>query len=87
MGQGPLTSLSMILAEELDCDWKNVNGVFAPVDPTVYGALQSVVGSQSIRTLWNPMRTIGATGRAMLVEAAAQKWGVPATQVRTESGF
>jgi isoquinoline 1-oxidoreductase beta subunit len=87
MGQGPLTSLSMILAEELDCDWKNVNAVFAPVDPSVYGALQSVVGSQSIRTLWTPMRLIGATGRAMLVDAAAQKWGVPATQVRTESGF
>ncbi len=87
MGQGPLTSLSMILAEELDCDWKNVSGVFAPVDPSVYGALQSVVGSQSIRTLWTPMRTIGATGRAMLVEAAAQKWGVAPAQVRTESGF
>lgn len=87
MGQGPLTSLSMILAEELDCDWKNVNAVFAPVDPSVYGALQSVVGSQSIRTLWTPMRLIGATGRAMLVDAAAQKWGVPATQVRTDSGF
>lgn len=87
LGQGPLTSLSMILAEELDCDWKNVSAVFAPIDPSVYGALQSVVGSQSIRTLWNPMRTIGATGRAMLVQAAAQKWGVPATQVRTDSGF
>jgi len=87
MGQGPLTSLSMILAEELDCDWKNVNAMFAPVDPTVYGALQSVVGSQSIRTLWTPMRIIGATGRAMLGEAAAQKWGVPASQVRTDSGF
>jgi isoquinoline 1-oxidoreductase subunit beta len=87
LGQGPLTSLSMILAEELDCDWKNVSAVFAPVDPSVYGALQSVVGSQSIRTLWNPMRTIGATGRAMLVQAAAQKWGVPTTQVRTDSGF
>ena len=87
MGQGPLTALSMILAEELDADWKNVNAVFAPVDPSVYGAMQSVVGSQSIRTLWTPMRIIGATGRAMLVEAAAQKWGVPATQIRTDSGF
>jgi isoquinoline 1-oxidoreductase subunit beta len=87
MGQGPLTSLSMILAEELDCDWKNVSAVQAQVDPSVYGANQSVVGSQSIRTLWTPMRLIGATGRAMLVDAAAQKWGVPATQIRTDSGF
>ncbi|HEV2198744.1 MAG TPA: xanthine dehydrogenase family protein molybdopterin-binding subunit [Bryobacteraceae bacterium] len=87
MGQGPYTAIPMILAEELDCDWKNVSVVFAPVDPSVYGALQSVVGSQSIRTLWTPMRIIGATARAMLVEAAAQKWGVPATQVRTDAGF
>ena len=87
MGQGPLTSLSMILAEELDCDWKYVGAVEAPVDPSVYGANQSVVGSQSIRTLWTPMRIIGATGRAMLIEAAALRWGVPPEQVKTDTGF
>jgi isoquinoline 1-oxidoreductase beta subunit len=87
MGQGPMTSLSMILAEELDCDWKNVSAVQAQVDPSVYGANQSVVGSQSIRTLWTPMRQIGATGRAMLINAAAQKWGVAPELIRTDSGF
>ena len=87
MGQGPYTSLAMILAEELDCDWSKVRSEFAPVDPSAYGALQGVVGSQSTRTLWTTMRTIGATSRAMLVQAAAQKWNVPATQVRTDAGF
>jgi len=87
MGQGTVTSLSQILAEELDCDWKKVRTEFAPVDPAAYGALQGVVGSQSVRTLWTPLRTVGATARAMLMEAAAQKWGVPATQIRTENGF
>jgi len=87
MGQGTVTSLSQILAEELDCDWKKVRTEFAPVDPASYGPLQGVVGSQSVRTLWTPLRTVGATGRAMLVDAAAQKWGVPAAQIRTENGF
>jgi isoquinoline 1-oxidoreductase beta subunit len=87
MGQGTVTSLSQVLAEELDADWKNVRTEFAPVDPALYGPVQGVVGSQSIRTLWTPLRTVGATGRAMLIEAAAQKWGVPASQIRTENGF
>src|ERR1700730_405940 len=86
MGQGPITSLSQILAEELDVDWSKVGTEFAPVDPSLYG-FQGVVGSQSIRTLWKPLRQVGATGRAMLVEAAAQQWDVPASQLRTENGF
>src|ERR1700675_2888034 len=86
MGQGPLTSLSQILAEELDVDWSKVRTESAPVDPALYGS-QGVVGSQSIRTLWKPLRQVAATGRAMLVEAAAQKWAVQASQLRTENGF
>jgi len=86
MGQGPITSLSQILADELDADWTKVRAELAPVDPALYG-FQGVVGSMSIRTLWKPLRQVGATGRAMLVEAAAQKWGVPPSQLRTESGF
>jgi isoquinoline 1-oxidoreductase subunit beta len=87
MGQGPVTSLSQILADELDADWTKVRTEFAPVNPALYGAVQNVVGSMSIRTLWTPLRKVGANGRAMLVEAAAQKWGVPAAGLRTESGF
>src|SRR5271163_2594710 len=48
MGQGPMTSLSQLLAEELDCDWKQVRTEFAPVDPA-YGPLQGTFGSMSIR--------------------------------------
>jgi isoquinoline 1-oxidoreductase beta subunit len=86
MGQGTITSLSQLLAEELDCDWKNVRTEFAPVDPALYGQ-QGVYGSQSIRTTWNPLRQAGATGRAMLIEAAAQQWKADKTALRTDAGF
>jgi len=85
MGQGPLTSLSQLLAEELDCDWKQIRTVFAPVDPA-YGPLQGTFGSMSIRTCWDPMRKAGASARDMLLEAAAQRWGVAKSQLRTENG-
>jgi len=85
MGQGPMTSVSQILAEELECDWKKVRTEFAPVDPKLYGALQGTFGSMSIRTGWDPMRKAGATAREMLVQAAAQKWGVDKSQCRAEN--
>ena len=85
MGQGPQTSLSQLLAEELDCDWKQVRTEFAPVDPA-YGPLQGTFGSMSIRTCWDPLRKAGASARDMLLEAAAQKWGVAKSQLRTEKG-
>jgi isoquinoline 1-oxidoreductase subunit beta len=87
MGQGSVTSVSQILAEELDCDWARIKTEFAPVDPASYGPVQGVVGSMTIRTLWTPLRIVGATGRAMLIQAAAQQWGVDAAQCRTEKGF
>ncbi len=86
MGQGTVTSLSMLLAEELDCDWTKVRTGFAPVDPALYG-MQGVFGSASIRTLWNPLRQAGAAGRAMLMQAAAAKWGAEPGELRTENGF
>jgi len=85
MGQGPMTSLSQLLAEELDCDWKQVRTVFAPVDPA-YGPLQGTFGSMSIRTCWGPVRQAGASARDMLLDAAAQKWSVAKSQLRTENG-
>ena len=85
MGQGTVTSLSMLLAEELDCDWEKIRTQFAPVDP-IYGN-QGVYGSSSIRSTWMPMRTVGATARAMLLEAAAQKWGVDKSKLGTDSGY
>ena len=61
MGQGTVTSLAMLLAEELECDWKKVRTEFPPVNPALYGPNQGVVGSASIRTSWVPLRTAGAT--------------------------
>ena len=86
MGQGPVTSLSQLLGEELDCDWKQIRTEFAPVDPA-YGPLQGTFGSMSIRTCWDPLRKAGASARDMLLDAAAQKWGVAKALLRTDKGF
>jgi isoquinoline 1-oxidoreductase subunit beta len=90
LGQGSITSLSMLLAEELECDWSRIRTEFAKVDPANYGVfgspvLQGVFGSLSIRTSWDPLRKAGATAREMLVAAAAQKWGVDRSQCRAEN--
>jgi isoquinoline 1-oxidoreductase beta subunit len=85
MGQGTVTSLSQLLAEELECDWGNFRTEFPPVEK-VFG-FQGVVGSQSIRTSWDPLRKAGATAREMLVLAAAQTWNVDKSNCRAESGF
>lgn len=86
MGQGPTTACSQLLAEELECDWSNVRMQIAPVDPSSYGH-QTTVGSQAIRSTWEPLRRAGAEAREMLIEAAAQKWGVEKSQCRAENGF
>lgn len=86
MGQGPTTACSQMLAEELECDWAKVRMEIAPVDPASYGH-QTTVGSQAIRSTWEPLRKAGAEAREMLVEAAAQKWGVNKSQCRAENGF
>jgi isoquinoline 1-oxidoreductase subunit beta len=85
MGQGTLTSLSQLLADELDCDWGKFRTEFPPVDPAF--GFQGVVGSQSIRTSWIPLRKAGAAARDMLVDAAAQSWNVDKAKCRTEHGF
>ena len=85
MGQGTVTSLSQLLAEELDCDWKKVRTEFPGLDPAF--GLQGVFGSQSIRTGWTPLRTAGAQARAMLVEAAAQRWNIDKSQCRVSNGI
>jgi isoquinoline 1-oxidoreductase beta subunit len=81
MGQGPRTSLAMILAEELDADWAHVKIEQADLD-SKFGD-QTTGGSQSIRSSWDPLRQAGATVRAMLVTAAAKDWNVPASECTT----
>jgi isoquinoline 1-oxidoreductase subunit beta len=86
MGQGPTTACSQLLAEELECDWSKVRMEVAPVDPASFGH-QTTVGSQAIRSSWEPMRRAGAEAREMLIQAAAQKWGVDKSKCRAENGF
>ena len=85
MGQGTVTSLSMLLAEELECDWSKIRTEFPGVS-TEYGPYQGVFGSQSIRTSWMTLRRAGATAREMLIQAAAQQWNVDKSRCRAENG-
>src|ERR1019366_3641091 len=85
MGQGTVTSLAMLLAEELECDWKQIRTEFPGVD-SAYGGFQGVGGSQSIRSCYGSLREAGAVAREMLVQAAAQQWGVEKRSCRAKKG-
>ncbi len=86
IGQNVKTSMPMIVAEELDVDWKNVIVEQAPLNTGVFDR-QVAGGSQSIRQSWKGLRTVGATARMMLMEAAAVAWQVPVEEVTTEAGI
>jgi isoquinoline 1-oxidoreductase beta subunit len=87
MGQGVLTAIPMLLAEELDADWSRVGVEQAPVDKAyanpMFG-MQATGGSTTVRAHWEPLRKAGAAAREMLVAAAAAQWQVDPASLRTE---
>ena len=83
MGQGVRTSLPMILAEELEADWKQI-AIEQAGASTLYGD-QTTGGSASVRTTWDPMRKAGAAAREMLISTAALEWGVPRSGCKAEN--
>ena len=90
MGQGTTTGIPTILAEELDADWAQVKVEFAPFNPEKYNNLlfgaQGTGGSTAIANSYKQLREAGAAARALLVEAAAQSWNVPAGEITVENG-
>lgn len=85
LGQGAHTGLAVIVAEELDADWRRVRVEMAPADPRVYGhtrlKLQITGGSSTIANSWDQLRKAGAAARGMFVQAAARRWRVPASEI------
>src|SRR6185503_12824326 len=93
MGQGSSTSLPLILAEEMDADWSKVKIEFAPADAAVYGYTfqnskqMAIVGSRAVMYYFNDLRIAGAQVRKVLINNAAEMWGVDPKSLRTEPGF
>ncbi|MDH4395388.1 MAG: xanthine dehydrogenase family protein molybdopterin-binding subunit [Limnobacter sp.] len=91
MGQGVYTGLATLVAEELDADWSKVTVEGAPADAKRYfnifwGGAQGTGGSTAMANSWEQLRKAGATARAMLVQAAAQKWNVSASEITVSKG-
>src|SRR5215813_9792562 len=90
MGQGVMTSMPMLVAEELDVDFNKIKTEWAPADPKYgnpnFGGAQLTAGSNSVRGMWKILRESGATARLMLITAAAQTWSVAENTCSTEKG-
>jgi isoquinoline 1-oxidoreductase subunit beta len=90
MGQGVMTSMPMLVAEELDMDWAKIKTEWTPADARYgnpnFGGQQLTAGSNSVRGMWKILRSAGAAARVMLVTAAAQTWSVSANSLTTEKG-
>lgn len=85
MGSGSRTALPLVVADELDADWSRVK-IDQAIGDARYGE-QDTDGSHSVRSYFDQMRQIGATGRAMLITAAARQWGVSEKECATEPSF
>jgi isoquinoline 1-oxidoreductase beta subunit len=90
-GQGVTTGLTTIVADELDADWSQMRAAFAPANAQLYnnlffGTIQGTGGSTSTANSWMQLRQAGAAARAMLVAAAAESWGVPASEISVSKG-
>src|SRR5438477_12843405 len=86
MGQGSMTALPLIIAEELDADWSRVRIVPAPVNEKVYGnpgfgGMMYTAGSNAVTSYYRPLRMIGAQVRRVLLDNAARKWAVPVEEL------
>ncbi len=94
MGQGSMTGVPVILADELDADWSKVSLEMAPAEPKIYGyntmrggrpgKLMGIFGSRAVMKYYSQMRIAGAQARKVLLINAARKWNVPVSQLKTE---
>ena len=91
MGQGVMTAMPMLVAEELDVDWNKIKTEWVPADAKygnpAFGGAQITAGSNSVRGMWKMMREAGAIANSMLITAAAFTWNVPGSTCSTEKGF
>ncbi|MGH6912270.1 MAG: molybdopterin cofactor-binding domain-containing protein, partial [Geminicoccales bacterium] len=90
MGQGSMTGVPVALAEEMDGDWDKVSLEWAPADASIYGYKRGssrsmlIAGSRAVMLYFDDMRIAGAQVRKVLLQAAAQKWGVDPVDLKTE---
>ena len=93
MGQGSMTSLPLIVADEMDADWSKVQLEWAPADPASYGysvrgaQRMTIAGSRAVMSYFDQLRVAGAQVRKVLIASAAQKWSVAPASLKTEPGF